>query len=62
MSLFKAIVSLLIALPELIRLVKNLEKKADHKAKIAKVKQDVKKINDAYENGDEKALNEIFNS
>ena len=52
----------MIALPELIKLVKNMQQRSDEKAKIVKVKKDIKKINEAFDSGDERALREVFNS
>lgn len=62
MSIFKAVISLMIALPEILRLINNLNKMADDDAKLLRVKKDVGKINDAFESKDAGKLNEIFNS
>lgn len=62
MSLFKALISLMIALPEILKLINNIKKAADDDAKIARVKQDIEKINQAFETKDAGKLNEIFNS
>lgn len=58
----KIIYAFLVALPELLRLIKNLQKRIDEAKTDKKVKEDLTKINKAFEDNDEKALNDIFNS
>lgn len=60
--MIKLIHSLIIALPELIKLIKNIEKQIEEKNTDEKVKDDLKKINEAFEKKDAKALNDLFNS
>lgn len=59
LSLLKAF---LLALPELIRLVRNIQKMQDEAALAAKVKSDLGKINEAFEKRDPETLKRIFNS
>ena len=60
--MIKIIHSLIVALPELIKLVKNIEKQIEAKKTDEKVKDDLKKINEAFEKKDAEALNKLFNS
>jgi hypothetical protein len=58
----KAIIALLVSLPELLKLIKELQKKQDKKAQDKKIKDDVAAIRKAFEENDEEALRDIFNS
>lgn len=60
--MIKAISAFIVALPELLKLIKNIQNKIEEQKKDEKVKDDLKKINEAFENKDAKALNDIFNS
>lgn len=56
----KLLLAFLSALPELIKLVEKLQSKNEEEKKEKKVKEDLVKINLAFENKDAKALNDIF--
>jgi hypothetical protein len=58
----QAIIAFLTALPELIKLVNNLQVKNKQAANRQKVKDDIKKINEAFDNQDSDALNRVFNN
>lgn len=58
----RIIIDFLSILPELIKLIKNLQKRADDLEKKRLIKEDIKKINKAFEDNDNEALNTIFNS
>lgn len=58
----KTILAFLAALPELIKLINNLQKRMERAEHKTKVKEDVKKINKAFEDNDEEALNRIFSN
>ena len=60
--MIKAIMTLILSLPEILKLLKNLDKKIQEKKTDEKVKDDLKKINEAFETKDAKALNDLFNS
>lgn len=60
MTLLKILHALLVLLPEIIEFIKEAQKRADEKALQEKVKEDFKKINEAFKNKDAEALNEIF--
>jgi len=60
--MIKAIMTLILSLPEILKLLKNLDKKIQEKKTDEKVKDDLKKINEAFEAKDAKALNDLFNS
>lgn len=60
MTLLKILHALLVLLPEIIEFIKEAQKRADEKALQEKVKEDFKKINEAFKARDAKALNEIF--
>lgn len=62
MSLLKALGALLLALPELIKLIENLQREASKIETDRKVKDDLKIINHAFENNDAEALRILFNS
>ena len=54
----KAIIDLILALPEFLKLIKLIQKQSKER----QMKEDVKKINKAFEDKDEKALRDIFNN
>lgn len=56
------IIALLTALPEIIKLLRNLEEKQKKDAEARSIKEDIQKINKAFEENDAKALNAIFNN
>lgn len=61
----KALYIIIKSLPEIIALVKRLEKRAKkqtEKNRSKQIKRDLKKIEKAFEADDAKALNDIFNS
>lgn len=58
----KSIVALIAALPEILRLIRNIEKRLDERATQKKIKQDIEKLNKAFEENDAEAINRIFNS
>lgn len=60
--MIKAIIAFLGALPDLIKLVESLEKKNRQAANQKKVKDDIRKINEAFDNQDAEALRRIFNN
>lgn len=62
MELVSLLKAFLFALPELVRLVHNIQNMQDEAAVAAKVKADLKGINDAFEKKDAEALARIFNS
>ena len=57
-----ALYELLKNLPALIKLIKQLQKKQAEAAVKSKIKNDLDKINKAFEDKDEQALRNIFNS
>ena len=60
MKFLTAIYTLIMVLPELLRVLEAIEKKANTQAKKELVKKDFKKIADAFENGDAEMLKAIF--
>ena len=58
----KTLVALIVALPEIVRLVENIQKRLDEKATKEKIKEDFEKINEAFEKQDPEILNRLFNS
>jgi len=60
MTLLKALLALIVALPEIIKMIQNLQQIADKAEEDRKVKSDLKAINEAFENKDAEALNKIF--
>lgn len=54
--------ALLGALPEIMKLVRHLQRRIDENALNAKVKDDFEKINKAFEEKDAEALRRIFSS
>ena len=62
MGTLKAILNFVKMLPEILKLLKVIDKNV-YKAKEKKMtKEDIKKINKAFEENDEQALKDIFNS
>lgn len=59
--MIKGLVALIAALPEILRLVRNLQARIDEAEAERKLKDDIKKINDAFQDNDAEALNEVFN-
>lgn len=60
--MIKALYALIIALPEILKLLETLEKRAKERAEKQKLKEDVAKIEAAFREKDEKALSNLFNS
>ena len=58
----KTLAALIVSLPEILRLIKQIEKIIKEHKTEKKVKDDLKKINEAFEKKDAKLLNDIFNS
>ena len=58
----KALAALIVALPEILRLISSIQKRIEEEEIRRKVAEDLKKINEAFENRDEKALRDIFKS
>lgn len=58
----KLVKALIIALPEIISLVRTLMERYDEAQLDAKIKEDLKGIDDAFKNKDAEALKRIFNS
>jgi len=58
--MLKAILALLTALPEILRLINKLEEQHKKDGVNKRVKDDIKKINDAFASGDSSALDRIF--
>lgn len=56
----KTLVALIVALPEIIRLVERIQKEIERQQVDRKVADDIKAINDAFEAKDAQKLNEIF--
>lgn len=59
-ALLKALITLVSSLPEILRFLQNLEKTIAAEKKKKKVKDDIKKINEAFDKGDAKLLNDVF--
>jgi hypothetical protein len=59
--MIKALIAFLEALPELLRLIKNIQQEYEKRKIDKKVKDDIKQINKAFETGDIDLLNDIFN-
>ena len=59
--MIKIISSLIVALPEIIKLIKNIQKEIDAQKTNKKVKDDIRKINQAFEIGNAQLLNDVFN-
>lgn len=62
MTLLKALLALIVALPDIIKMIEHLQRMADNSEEDRKVKDDLKKINEAFENKDAEALNRVFDS
>lgn len=60
--MIKALSALIAALPEILKLIKTIQARIDEAEAERRLKDDIKKINDAFESQDAEALNEIFNS
>jgi len=60
MKFLTAIYTLIMVLPELLRVLEAIETKADTNAKKEMVKKDFKKIAEAFETGDAEMLKKIF--
>lgn len=58
----KTLVALIVALPEIIRLVERIQKEIERQQTDRKVADDIKAINAAFDAKDAKKLNEIFDS
>jgi hypothetical protein len=58
----KTFVAFLAALPELVRLVKNIERRIEAAETERKIKEDLEAINEAFEKEDPEKLKQIFNS
>lgn len=55
-------IKFLAILPDLLKLFINIEKRMGYAKSEKKIKEDIKEINKAFEENDEEALNNIFNS
>lgn len=62
MELIKLLYALLIATPEIIKLIRELEKRNRELERQKQLRADLEAIRKAIENKDEKALRDIFNS
>ena len=60
--MLKAIYALIISLPEILRLIKELEKRHKEESKNRKIKEDLKEIEQAFKERDADKLRDIFNS
>jgi len=60
--MFKGFWALLVSLPEILKLIENIQKANKERKIQKKVNDDIKKINEAFEQKDADKLNEIFNS
>ena len=58
----KILWALLVALPDILKLIENLQKEAEKIETDRKVKQDIQIINNAFEKQDAEALRILFNS
>lgn len=58
----KELAALIVAFPEIMKLLKNIQKNLDEQATQKKVKEDLAVINKAFEEKDAKALHDLFNS
>lgn len=56
----RAIISLIVALPEILRLIDSISKRIEQDEADRKLKDDLKKIDEAFRNGDAQALNDLF--
>lgn len=62
MTLLTLLAQILANLPELLRLVRNIQDNLEEVETERKVKDDIQKLNEAFEAKDEKAFRDIFNS
>lgn len=62
METLKGLLLLIRALPEILKLIENIQKRIDDQQLETKIHEDIKKINSAFENQDEKALQDLFNN
>ena len=60
--MIKALLALIAALPEILKLIKNIQDQIDRSLENKKVKDELKKLNEAFENEDADSLRELFNS
>ena len=58
----KAIINLILCLPDLIKLLNRLEQKNTELGIQTKVKEDIKAINEAFDQNDPEKLRRVFNS
>lgn len=58
----KLLAVLILNLPQILRLLENMQKRIDKAEEDKKVTQDLDAINKAFEDGDNEALRRIFNS
>lgn len=58
----RAIISLIVALPEILRLIDSISKRIEQDEADRKLKDDLKKIDEAFRNGDAQALNDLFSN
>ena len=61
-SILKILKDLIIALPEILRLIANIQAEIKRREHQKKVSHTIKELNMAIELGDEKKINEIFNN
>jgi len=61
-GILKDIIAVLLSFPELIAFAKTLNRQIAKSQREAKLKSDIKSINEAFKNKDAKLLNDIFNS
>ena len=59
--MLKLLIQLLISLPDVLRLLEQIDKSIKAREVDGKIKDDIKKINQAFANQDATALNAIFN-
>lgn len=60
--MWNAILTLLTALPQVLRLIKTLQENQKKYEEERKVKEDIERIDKAFKEQDAKALNDIFNN
>lgn len=60
--MFKALWALLLALPELLELIRAIQKANQEVKTDKKIKDDLRKISEAFKDKDAKKLNDVFNS
>jgi hypothetical protein len=59
--MLKALMLLIRLLPEVIKLIENMEKRIDEEKTFRRLEGDIKNINLAFETNDEHLLNSVFN-